>query len=348
MKKNVLLWTDKIRIGGAEKYFYQIENYIDSSKINLITISTGKPINSIKYKDKYFNLPRFFIKRLFFINNIIESYHIQIFHANSLRTVTQGIIIKYYFKHNYKIIYTRHNKTLLDKVPIIMSFILNKLIYKTIVICKNEKNKLIKLFNCKEGKIKIIYNGVDVNYFMLKDIFPENKTKKVGILARLSSGKNHDFFLKMAIEIIKKNNNIEFYIAGDGPRMKKLEYQIEKIKVKNIHILGNISNVKEFLQEMDITCLVSKREVLPMSILESMSVGTPVVSINVGGINEIINLENGWIIDSLDLEIFSKTIINIFNNYSELIKKSLFSRETIKRKFSLEKMISNIEKIYLD
>jgi glycosyltransferase involved in cell wall biosynthesis len=229
-----------------------------------------------------------------------------------------------------------------------MSFILNKLIYKTIVICKNEKDKLVKLFNCKEGKIKIIYNGVDMDYFKLKNLFFENKTKKVGILARLSSEKNHDFFLKMAIEIIKKNNNIEFYIAGDGPRMKKLEYRIEKIKAKNIHFLGNISNVKKFLQEMDITCLVSKSEVLPMSILESMSVGTPVVSVNVGGINEIINLKNGWIIDYLDLEIFSKTIINIFNNYPGLIKKSLFSRKTVEQKFFLEKMISNIEEMYLD
>ena len=57
--KNILLMTDELRVGGAESYFYKIENNIDRNKFNLYTTAVnGSELYKIKYKQKYIEFPK--------------------------------------------------------------------------------------------------------------------------------------------------------------------------------------------------------------------------------------------------------------------------------------------------
>ena len=74
--------------------------------------------------------------------------------------------------------------------------------------------------------------------------------------------------------------------------------EIEKYGLQqNVKMLGNISEPHRFIGNMDALLLLSFREVFPMVVIEAMATGTPIISIDVGGINEaVINGESGVLI----------------------------------------------------
>ncbi|MGQ0517829.1 glycosyltransferase, partial [Bacillus sp. D-CC] len=66
---------------------------------------------------------------------------------------------------------------------------------------------------------------------------------------------------------------------------------------QSVKMLGNISEPHRFIGNMDVLLLLSFREVFPMVVIEAMATGTPIVSIDVGGINEaVIDGESGVLI----------------------------------------------------
>ena len=82
------------------------------------------------------------------------------------------------------------------------------------------------------------------------------------------------------------------------------KYFKELIDFKDINYLGNIKNIKKYWQESDIAILLSKREGLPLSLLEAAAIGRPIISTDVAGSREIainnfnsINIKLGSVIE---------------------------------------------------
>ena len=98
--------------------------------------------------------------------------------------------------------------------------------------------------------------------------------------------------------VLRKRDDFKFYIAGDGPEKESIMKEIEKYGLQqNVKMLGNISEPHRFIGNMDALLLLSFREVFPMVVIEAMATGTPIISIDVGGINEaVINGESGVLI----------------------------------------------------
>ncbi|GGB41524.1 glycosyltransferase family 4 protein [Fictibacillus barbaricus] len=339
---NLLLMTDKLTTGGAEIYFCKLENNLPHEKVNVYTAAgSGELYKHIKHKDRFLELSKSnHFMNFWRIRKLICDKKIDIIHANSLRVVLLLLLIRLTILQSFQCIYTKHNVTILEKqAPVLFVLLLNKFVTKVITVSHFERNHLIEL-GVHRQNITTIYNGVDLKQFQYQDKRPE-LVFKVGILARISEEKNHALFIEIANRL-KHKANIEFYVAGDGP-----DYRIIKDKIKNanleqkVKLLGNIEKPENFIREMDVLLLTSKREVFPMVVLEAMAVGTPMISIDKGGIKEaIINNETGILIPEHSVEMFCTKIKELEQNKHLRLNLIRKARQKVMREFSLNSMIT--------
>lgn len=112
---------------------------------------------------------------------------------------------------------------------------------------------------------------------------------KILFLARLEREKGIFETIDAFKNISNRNENIELVIAGEGGAFQEVEKQV--FKAKNISLVGYVKGKSkvEMFEDNHIYCLPSYSEGLPITVLESMSFGMPVVTTKVGGLKEFIN-----------------------------------------------------------
>ncbi|MGA5690171.1 glycosyltransferase family 4 protein [Cytobacillus pseudoceanisediminis] len=339
----ILVVTDKLDFGGAEMYFCKLENLMHDSNITFhFAAGNGQLYGRIKNKHRFHELSRTShtqnIKKLV---KIVSDEKIDLVHANSLRMVLYCICVRKISGIKFKIIYTKHNVTILEnRSRRVFTYLINRYVERVITVSDFEKNNLIEA-GIKANKIKTVYNGVDLNQFGFNQK-EKGDFIKVGILARLSEEKNHELFIRIADQLRDKPQFI-FYIAGDGPRKQKIKNMIETCNLSHkVKLIGSVNRPEEFIKNIDILLLTSYREVFPMVILEAMAVGTNVISIDRGGISEaIIEEETGFLISSHSAEEFSRIILETESNESLKYKLIENARRKVEDEFSLDRMVEN-------
>ncbi|SIS62998.1 glycosyltransferase family 4 protein [Salimicrobium flavidum] len=348
---NVLLLTDKLAFGGAEIYFCKLENRLSHPDIDFtFAASTGELEKNLIHKDRFVPLQLGkHLQNLNRLKKIIKEKNIQVIHANSLRMALYSIWLKKTGGSPVRIIYTKHNVTALEKrFSKMFTYVLNHHIDKIITVSRFEQDNLTEK-GVKKEKVRTIHNGVDLEQFTF---VPKQKDDlfKVGILARISPEKNHELFIRIAAEL-KDLPNARFYIAGDGPDADKIADMIKTRGLSDrVHMLGMVQEPQKFIQSMDVLVLTSEREVFPMVILEAMAVGTPVVSIDRGGIKEAIREgETGFLVPVHSAEKFSDVLLSMYKSDEEV--RSEWRKEGRRRaesEFSLKKMVDETVEEYLN
>ncbi|MDO6657814.1 glycosyltransferase family 4 protein [Anaerobacillus sp. 1_MG-2023] len=347
---NVLMLTDKLIHGGAENYFCRLENELPNDKLTLYTVAgPGELESQIKHKEKFYSISRKrHLRNMMMIRKLIVKKKIDVIHANSLRMVLYLIAITMnpIKKRTIKVVYTKHNVTSLEKYPTLFSWILNKYVDRIIAVSEFEKENIIKN-GVNESKVKTVYNGVDLKKFRFQ---PKLKGEhyKVGILARLSEEKNHSFFIDIANEF-RHMSNLTFYIAGDGPEYQSITEKINSMGLSNkVVLVGNAREPEKFIAEMDLMLLTSKLEVFPMVMLETMAVGTPILTINVGGIKEaVINNETGFLVEKYYVKSFCDIIYQLIENDDLSHQLVQQARNKVEIEFSMEKMVESTLNEYM-
>lgn len=345
---NLLMITDKLLTGGAETYFCKLENNMDSFGITVYTAAAmGELYERLRHKEHFFALSRTNHKNnINLLKRIVLELQIDIMHANSLRMALYAIVVKRMVKRKLHIVYTKHNVTMLEtKVPWLFTKIVNRCIDQVITVSDYEKQQLLRL-GVQSSIIHTIYNGVDLQQFSFSKK-QNSSIKKIGILARLSEEKNHGLFLKIAKELAHEPN-LSFYIAGDGPEHEHIQALCKKLHLEDrVHLLGEVKQPEEFIKSMDLLLLTSKREVFPMVILEAMAIGTPVLSINIGGIKEaIIDRQTGFLASRHEEKQFVRQIQDLRFDNDMRTKVIQEARRKVEQHFTLERMASTTADIY--
>ena len=194
------------------------------------------------------------------------------------------------------------------------------------------------------SKIKIIENGIDTEYFDSGEVIRQ-KDLTIGYLGRLTDEKNPLLFVDVACEY--REENVHWVMAGSGVLKQECKKKVRDCKVENFTFLGEITEdeVKDFLMNVDILLLTSKREGLPLVVLEAMSMGVCVIVSDVGALSDIIkNGTNGFIVQKQEPEAFIAHIEEYSGypeNYTQLSDNA---RNTVIEHHS----IKNMQEAYLD
>jgi glycosyltransferase involved in cell wall biosynthesis len=156
-------------------------------------------------------------------------------------------------------------------------------------------------------------------------------------VARLSSPKRFDLFCEIAL--LLKDQNIAFIWIGN-------QYQPENLP-ENVYCLGSIKNAYQYIPLIDLFILTSNYEGLPVSIIEALIFGKPVIASNVGGISEILDGTNGFALDN-DPVLFTEKILYYLNNKEAYNTACKAARKTYEDKFTVNHMYKEYLSLYED
>jgi len=211
---------------------------------------------------------------------------------------------------------------------------------------------LVEMEGFPAEKVHTIYNGVDCERFAPQDACVVRRelgisadAPVVGILAALRPEKNHELFLNGAQRIRGKFPGAQFLIVGDGPRRLELEAVARNLGLgAAAHFLGSRSDVPRLLAACDVVALTSHNEAAPVSILEALSVGVPVVAANVGSVKEtVVNDETGWLFPAGDVEAFSERAVHLLAEERDRRRMGAEGRRRVMSRWSLQAMVRGYE-----
>ena len=209
----------------------------------------------------------------------------------------------------------------------------------------------------KKNNSYVLYNGINTNEFSNNNVEVIEREQYgigneffiFGYVGRLSPEKDVHNLIK-AIEVLYSNTDKKFklLIIGDGSEINFLKKTVIDNKLEDIIIFfGKKSNIVPFYSIIDTLVLSSKTEGLPTVLLEAMSMSCPVISTNCGGVEEIFEGINPFIVrieDSLDLSMEMKKILDMDISERKLIGE--MNRQQIISKFSIEKTSRDILSLY--
>jgi len=211
------------------------------------------------------------------------------------------------------------------------------------------ENYLIE--NClrEKERIQLIENGVDTSYFNpnLSSLQKRNLKKKffiakdkfvISFIGRLSHEKGPDLFMQYT-ELLNSRSDIHFLVAGGGPMFDDIIRQNGFLKTKNTISVIGYQDTKEILSISDIMILPSRIDGRPNVVLESLSMGVPVIASEVGGLPWIINENIGELANPNNLQSFA-------DSTNKLLKNIEFYKSNA-RKYAIEKLnVENTRKAY--
>ncbi len=231
---------------------------------------------------------------------------------------------------------------------------------KIIAISDIQKYELGSIHKiCNPDKIEVIPLGFDLDRFRTnvevkrKDFRREwsinEDTIAIGIIGRLVPIKDHHFFLNVVKKISElTQKKVKYLIVGDGELRTSLEEYTKELELNNVTFTSWQKNVDIVNAGLDIICLTSKNEGTSVSLIEAQASSKPIVSTNVGGIeNVVIKNKTAFLSEVGDLETFSNHLLSLIEdeNLRNIMSKS---GGHVFEKFHFTRLVEDMKKLYLN
>lgn len=209
-----------------------------------------------------------------------------------------------------------------------------------------------------DKRLVVVPNGVDVKRFS-QTMLPTRAAARdmLGLLpddvvalclARLSPEKDVACFLEAAALLAPRLEQARFLIAGDGPLLPTLRYQITFLGLdERATLLGRRDDVPVLLAAANLLCLSSREEGLSVAVLEAMASGLPVVATQVGGIPEAVEAgETGLLVPPRDPPALARALEALLSDTTRAQVLGAAGRARVARHFTLDQMLAATRAIY--
>lgn len=256
-----------------------------------------------------------------------------------------------------QLVCTQHGmpEPLSEKFKIIKHIILSKIHYYillkyfryVIAVSEDIRKNFIRKNGFPENKMVLIFNGTEIKIYPSKE---ERNNFVIGSAGRLFPIKNYSLMVEIAREILHRTDQVRFELAGEGPERGRILDLIHKYKMEKTFILrGFLADMTTFYQGLDLYINTSLHEGFPMSVLEAMAHGLPVIASNTGGLKEILNNEfQGYLVNGSNPILFADRCLQLYRDKALTKKMGIASSDKIKKEFSLDKMWKNYYEFYFN
>lgn len=217
---------------------------------------------------------------------------------------------------------------------------------KIIALSDEWKENLKKIV--EESRIVVIENYSILNSEAIEERQHKKNEHNVLFLGFICKRKGCYDIPAIVEKVVQEIPNVKFVLAGTGDIDQIKAITPEKIKNNIVYPGWVLDKEKDrLLREADLFFLPSYNEGMPMSILDAMGYGLPIVSTKVGGITKIVHDGvNGYACDPGDVRELSKSILELLNNHHLLKLSGKNSISIIKDGFSMEKHIIHLTQLY--
>lgn len=195
---------------------------------------------------------------------------------------------------------------------------------KIICISDAEKQSALDKKICRDDKLQVIFNGVDIEAYengvhgaiKRRELNIPEDAFVVGMVGRMSLQKAPDVFIKMAKKVKDEVSNAHFIIVGNGNQEAEIRKYVKDNGFSNsLHITGWVDNPMSYVELFDVACLLSRWEGFGLALPEYMMAGKPIVASSVDAIPNIIrDGENGLLVGVDDATGASKAVLRIYQD----------------------------------
>lgn len=205
-------------------------------------------------------------------------------------------------------------------------------------------------------RVSVIPNGIPLanrDYFsrarfdVRRSLGIDNDCFVFCCVARLRAVKNHNALIR-AFAGMAARSGAHLLVAGDGELRKELEALAQTLQVATrVHFLGERDDVTQILAASDAFVLSSLSEGIPLSVLEAMAAGLPVIVTSVGGLPEVVrNGVEGFLVPPGNLEALENAMMQLVHNCSARSDMSRAAADTISQRFDARVMVGSYLSIY--
>ena len=338
-QKRILIVIPQLDAGGSERVILDLiigfkslpyEIFLCTFKGGVLEVKIKPLVKEIFYLQKAQGID---IKVMYKLAQIIRDYQIDIVNAHHFMPCFYSFLGTCILKRK-KLVYTEHSCPEVENL--VNSFygnLFKLMLYRigAVIGVSNEIARVfIKHYPSHRTKIRAIVNGVDIERFSKK--FNRDEIRKmlgfekdhfiIGTVANFRKVKNHICLLRAVSIIRNEYPNLKLLFVGTGFKNDlensevSIKETIQKLRMSNIVVMpGYQEDIPLILSALDLFCLPSLSEGLPVSLLEAMAAGIPVIGSNVNGIKEVINdRKTGLLFKSNDEKDLAKNIKTIMEN----------------------------------
>lgn len=321
--------------GGVDCYIRMLLKYFDKNKFENILVCS-QDFRREDYKELVSNfeqvemvraISKSDLKAIVEVRKLIKKYNPDIVYAHSSKAGAiarvADIGLKNYCVYNphgwaFNMRCSNSKKALYTAIEKMAAFFCEKII----CISDAEKQSALDKKICREDKLQVIYNGVDIEDYenvvhgavKRRDLNISEDAFVVGMVGRISPQKAPDVFVKMAKFIKDEIPTAHFIIVGNGEQEAEIKrYAEDNGFLDSLHITGWVDNPMSYVELFDVACLLSRWEGFGLALTEYMLAGKPIVASNVDAIPNIIrDGKNGFLIEVDDAVGASKAVLRIY------------------------------------
>ena len=157
-------------------------------------------------------------------------------------------------------------------------------------------NEEVRSSICREyalpaSAVPVVGNGIDLDAFRgPQRRGPRGAGARLLCVARLAPAKNHALLLRTVARLRESGRDVSLTLVGDGPLRGALEERARELGIsQRVRFAGRRTDTPAFYRDCDLFVLLSDYEGMPMSIIEAMASGLPVVATRAGGVAELVD-----------------------------------------------------------
>jgi len=221
---------------------------------------------------------------------------------------------------------------------------------------------MIEKQRIESQRVVKIYNGIEIDEYRMdydkeaihvkSSLREEMGLKKdipiIGVIGRLVWQKGFEYFIEAIPGLLKKFKDARFLIVGEGKLEEELKLKSKRLGLEDKLIFtGFRSDIKEVLASIDVFVMPSLLEGLPMTLLEAMAMGTPIVATDIDGITEVLdNGKTGLLVPPKDTKALTDAITYLLVHSDKAYQIGLTARKVVEERFRVDVMVQKVEEVY--
>lgn len=247
-------------------------------------------------------------------------------------------------------VHTVHN--IAQKENTKLGIALNRVFYRRGTVIPVALSGLVRqtvqeVYGLPERKIPVIFNGTDLSSFRKKEAYgAEGRPFSMLHIGRFADVKNQELILKTAESLKKKGISFRLALIGDGETLEPMKALAKELGLeREVSFPGLQADVHPWLERADLFLLPSKYEGMPMTLLEAMGTGLPIVASAVGGIPDMLANEESALLIEPEEQALEEAILRLHG--SEALRRKL-GQGAARRSadFSAEAMAEQYLRVY--
>lgn len=354
------------QVGGGETHILNLVEHIDRTRFEpvVLAFTGGQMIDRLgEIGIRNFVIPStraFDVRKWKSVRKLLQEEAIDIVHVHGTRANSN---VYWAAKAlGLPVIYTIHGWSFHDDQPWLVKRL--RILYEQWITRKVNRNISVSDSNQQTGtryitnfKSDVINNGINLQQFNPDTVNGGLRSKwgiaddtcVIGFAARMTEQKDPLTLIQAFAEALKQKNNLVLLMVGDG-ELKQPAIELAARLGISSHILFEPfrADVPEVLQAMDVFCLPSLWEGLPIGLLEAMAMRKAVIATAADGSCEIVkDGENGLIVPVQDVQALAVALLRASGDTAMRARFGSAARETVAASFDINNMTRKIEHIYL-